>query len=61
MVARHEKWLRESGISPGDKIVYEHQVLCRALELAAVRDGINLRNCSFAELLFRRLQLQEEA
>jgi hypothetical protein len=61
MMARHERWARESGVAYTDKILYEHQIICRTLELAAMRDGLNLRNSNLAELLFRRLQLQEEA
>ena len=61
MVARHEKWVRESGINPQDRLMYEHQNISRALEMAAVRDGLNIKNLECMELLFRRLQLQEEA
>eukprot|EP00971_Amphidinium_carterae_P340840 6479345-Amphidinium_carterae.1 len=61
MIARHDKWVRESGVHPADKLVYEHQNLCRMIDYAVIRDGINVRNCEAFELAFRRLQLQEEA
>ena len=60
-VSRHMRWRRESGIKPTDRLVYEHEVLSRSLEMAAAHDGINIRNVAFAEYLMRRLQLLEEA
>eukprot|EP00972_Heterocapsa_arctica_P099036 14615351-Heterocapsa_arctica.AAC.1 len=31
MMARHERWARESGVAYNDKILYEHQIICRTL------------------------------
>ena len=56
-VADHDLWVANSGIAPGDRSVYEDQVLAKALQLGATVDGLNLKNLAMAELLFRRRQL----
>jgi hypothetical protein len=61
MISRHHRWRAESGVGQHDRIVYEHEVLSRALELGVVIDGYNLKASVMGEFLLRRLQLQEEA
>jgi hypothetical protein len=61
LLTRYDRWLRESGVSPGSAVAFEHQLISRALEMGAIVDGINLMNVSMAELLTRRLQNIEEA
>ena len=61
LVTRHERWSAESGVSRNSALCFEHEVLSRALQAAAVLDGINLKNMVFAEILLRRKQLLEEA
>lgn len=61
LIARHHRWRAESGVNATDRVVYEHEVLSRVLEVAATLDGVNLKNCLWAELVLRRIQLQEEA
>jgi hypothetical protein len=61
LIARHHRWKSESGIGMNDRVGYEHEVISKTLEIAALYDGLNLKNCMFSEFLLRRLQLQEEA
>ncbi|CAE8710731.1 unnamed protein product [Polarella glacialis] len=61
LIARHHRWKSESGIGTNDRVGYEHEVISKTLEIAALYDGLNLKNCMFSEFLLRRLQLQEEA
>ena len=58
---RHDRWLRESGVSPGSADAFEHQLISRSLELAATVDGLDLMNLGMTELLARRMQNIEEA
>eukprot|EP00930_Biecheleria_cincta_P024579 TRINITY_DN17587_c0_g1_i2.p1 TRINITY_DN17587_c0_g1~~TRINITY_DN17587_c0_g1_i2.p1 ORF type:complete len:511 (-),score=60.70 TRINITY_DN17587_c0_g1_i2:814-2346(-) len=60
MVARHHRWRSESGVKNG-RLVHEHELLSRALQVFATIDGINLKQCEGAEVLLRRIQLLEEA
>ena len=61
LLSRHHKWISESGIKHTDRLVYEHEVISRTLDVAMVWDGVNIKNTWFAELLLRRLQLLEHA
>ena len=61
MVSRHMRWRRESGVKSGDRIIFEHEVVSRAVEYAATHDAYNIRNSVSMEFLLRRLQLLEEA
>ena len=61
LVTRHDRWLRESGVSLGSAIAFEHQLISRALEMAATVDGLDLMNLGVMELLARRMQNIEEA
>lgn len=60
-VARHFRWRSESGVGKNDRCIFEHEVLSRFLEIAALKDGLNLRNLSSVEHCLRRLQLIQEA
>ena len=59
-VVRHDRWLATSGVNPRPPVVYEHEVLSKALHYGAVWDRLNLKNSTMAEYLFRRMQLQED-
>jgi hypothetical protein len=61
MVSRDTRWRAESGIGKSDRVVYEHECLSRAIEMAATVDCLNLKNLVCFEFLLRRLQLIEEA
>lgn len=59
-IARHHRWVRESGISVTDRSTFEHQLLSKALEAAISIDRLNVKNLCIIEVLARRLQLIEE-
>ena len=61
MVSRDTRWEAESGIVKTDRVVYGHECLSRAVELAAVVDCLNVKNLVCFGFLLRRLQLVEEA
>ena len=61
LLSRHHKWISESGIKHTDRLVYEHEVLSRTIDVGMVWDGVNMKNTWFAELLLRRMQLLEHA
>ena len=58
---RHLNWIRNSGISSTDRVVYEHELLSRTLDSMLTIDQLNIPSLTGAELLVRRLQLLEEA
>ena len=60
-MARHNKWINESGVSLGDRSVYEHEILSEAIEMLVCFDQVQVCNLAGCELLIRRLQLIEEA
>lgn len=60
-VARHFRWRSESGVGKSDRCIFEHEVLSRFLEMAALKDGLNLRNLSSVQHCLRRMQLTQEA
>eukprot|EP00974_Lingulodinium_polyedra_P095926 9298043-Lingulodinium_polyedra.AAC.1 len=60
-IARHTRWVRESGIPHTDRCIHEHEILSRFFELAATYDGLSLPNLASVELLARRLQLIEHS
>ena len=43
------------------RLIHEHEVISRAVELLGSIDGVNLRQSEGVELLLRRFQLMEEA
>ena len=55
------EWKRLSGISEYASQAHEHRCLCETLRLAALVDGVNVLNCSFAENICRRLIQIERA
>ena len=59
-VTRHDRWVAQSGVQQRSPIVYEHEVLSRALQFGVVWDRLNLRQCAMAEFMLRRMQLQED-
>jgi hypothetical protein len=59
--SRHNKWVSESGIKHTDRLVYEHEVLSKVLDVAMIWDSANIKNLWFAEMFLRRLQLLEHA
>ena len=59
--SRREQWQRATRVSKGDRPVYEHEVLSRALEAMVVVDQLNPPALQPAELICRRIQLIEEA
>ena len=61
MIPRHHRWARESDIKSGDRSIFEHNVLSRAIDLAVRNDHLNVKNLWCLEFLIRRLQLIEEA
>ena len=60
-VTRHHRWVRESGIGPTDRNVFEHEVLSHLLHYSATWDHLDITNSAGLELAGRRLQLIEEA
>ena len=60
LVARHHRWRSESGCNHL-RLMHEHEVLSRIVELLGTHDGINLRQSEGVELALRRMQLMEEA
>ena len=61
LLAAHDKWVSDSGIDPKHRSVFEHKVLCRALQLGYSVDGLNIKSLHAFEYLNRRRQLLEEA
>lgn len=61
LLAAHDKWVSDSGIGPKHRSVFEHKVLCRALQLGYSVDGLNIKNLQAFEYLNRRRQLLEQA
>jgi hypothetical protein len=60
-LARHQKWVHESGISPSDRSIHEHELLSQVIEQAATVDQLNVPSLICFESIIRRLQLIEEA
>ena len=59
-MVRHDRWLSTSGVNPRLPVVYEHEVISKALHYGAVWDRLDLKNSAMVEYLFRRMQLQED-
>ena len=59
-VARHDRWRAASGVGARTPILYEHEVLSRALQYAVVHDFLNLKALACVEFLMRRMQLLED-
>ena len=57
----HNKWVSESGIKNTDRLVYEHDMLSKCLDVAMIWDSTNIKNMWFAEMLLRRLHLLKHA
>ena len=60
-LARHSRWVAESGVAASDRSIYEHEVISHCVELASTVDQINIGSLACFEQLIRRLQLIEEA
>ena len=60
-VARHSKWVSESGIGAESRSAHEHHFLSHTLEKMVTVDQLCAKNLVAAELLVRRLVLLEEA
>jgi hypothetical protein len=45
LIARHRRRTSESGVGATDRVIYEHEVLSRCLEVAATHDGVSLKSC----------------
>ena len=60
-LTHHQKWIAQSGIRDGDRVRHEHSSLCRALDLLASYDQLNIANLAGAEAMLKRVQLIEEA
>ena len=58
---QHLSWIQQSRIPENDRVVYENEVLSRALDLAITYDNLNVVNLASFELLIRRKQLLAEA
>ena len=59
-LSRHGRWRAEARLSATDGGVGEHERCCRALEMMACWDQLNLPDIAVAEMLGRSVQLQEE-
>eukprot|EP00438_Fugacium_kawagutii_P002018 Skav214230 [mRNA] locus=scaffold1133:5725:6880:+ [translate_table: standard] len=59
--AQHHIWVNSSGIPPGDRSVYEDQLLARVLDTALCYDSLNIANLACMELVCRRRQLLADA
>ena len=59
-LARHGRWRSEARLTNSDGGVGEHERCCRALEIMACWDQMNLPDLAVAEMLARSVQLQEE-
>jgi len=60
-VQRHHTWRAQSGVPAHLPMVFEHEVLSTALDLAISVDRLNVRNLASFEWLLRRVQLHENA
>jgi hypothetical protein len=64
MIARHHRWRSESDVGKHDncrRLVHEHEIISRVIELAVTVDGINPKQLECFEFLLRRMQLMEES
>jgi hypothetical protein len=59
--AQHHIWINSAGIPPGDRSVYEDQLLARVLDTALCYDSLNIANLACMELVCRRRQLLADA
>ena len=53
--------MREHSIAEGDRVKYEHGLLCDIIELAVVYDQLDISSLASFELATRRVQMLEEA
>jgi hypothetical protein len=60
-LARHQKWVHESGVTATDRSIHEHELLSQVIEAAATVDQLNVSSLVSFESLIRRLQFIEEA
>ena len=60
-IARHQRWVAESGVSIADRSIHEHEVISQVIETACTVDQLNVPSLLSFEHLVRRLQLIEEA
>eukprot|EP00974_Lingulodinium_polyedra_P116572 11159642-Lingulodinium_polyedra.AAC.1 len=47
--SHHQRWITESGTPAGDRAVYEHDVLCSAIEAGCCVDRLNMASLMLAE------------
>ena len=59
--AQHHIWINSAGIPPGDRSVFEDQLLARVLDTALCYDSLNIANLACMELVCRRRQLLADA
>jgi len=59
-VAWHYRWMAMTKLSVTDAGVMTHETCCRALEVMACFDQLNVASLASAELLCRQVQLTEE-
>ena len=57
----HDDWIRSSGIRGGDRAVFEHRNISKALETATCYDQLNMPNVAAMEVLLKRRMLIEQA
>ncbi|CAK0843329.1 unnamed protein product [Prorocentrum cordatum] len=60
-VSQHASWRATSGVSSGDRSVFEHEVLSEVLESMVCTDQLHAPALRSAELVCRRFQLIESA
>ena len=60
-ISKERRGVREARVAEGKRKLYEHEVLSRALDIAATCDLLDLKNMAWVEYAFRRLQSIEEA
>ena len=58
---RTSQWMRLHSIAEGDRVKYEHGLLCDIIELAVVYDQLDISSLASFELATRRVQMLEEA
>ena len=59
-MAHHQRWRSTFKLQPSDIGVIDHEGACRALQVMASYDQLDMPNVASAELIARRLQLAEE-
>ena len=60
-LTHHDTWVRVAHLTPGDRSIHEHHVLCVLLFVMLVVDQLNVCSLQTGELIARRIQLIEDA